>query len=140
MPAIRVEFTTDIQATADKLWDILTDVDSWPQWQGTQFVELSEPGRVKKGSKFTAELGGRKWALKVTRAERPFDICWQGRNLGIEAIHDWKFSEELEGTRAVTSETMSGWGLFLLYPIVKRRLSKYDEKWLFDLKLKAETI
>jgi hypothetical protein len=33
MPAISVEFIADVQATANKLGDILTDVDSWLQWQ-----------------------------------------------------------------------------------------------------------
>jgi len=138
MPTISVEFTADVEATADKLWDILTDVDSWPEWLETSYVKSTEAGQLRKDSTFVAELGGVKWNLIVTKAEKPYEICWKGRNLGIEAIHDWKFSEALGETRAVTRETMSGWLLFLLYPIIKIRLQKYDDKWLTALKFKAE--
>jgi len=40
----------------------------------------------------------------------------------------------------VTGESMSGWMLFLSYLIAKRNLQKADEKWLSDLKSRAEKI
>jgi hypothetical protein len=139
MPAISVEFIVDVQTTADKLWDILTDVDSWPQWQGTHFVKLSEPGRIKEGSIFTAELGGLKWDLKVIKAERPHKIVWVGQRLGLKAVHEWEFNETKGKTIVTTRESMAGWILFLTYPMVRKTLSSTDEKWLADLKIRAES-
>ena len=137
--AISVEFSLDVQATAEKLWDILTDVESWPSWQGTPFVKLSEPGSIKEGSTFIANLGGLKWNIVVTTAERPHKIVWVGQNLGLKGVHGWEFNEEQGKTRATTRETMTGWLLFLTYPMVKKGLSKNDEKWLADLKARAES-
>jgi hypothetical protein len=139
MPTISVEFAADVKATADKLWDILTDVDSWPQWQGTHFVKSSEHGRIKEGSIFTAELGGLKWDLKVTKAERPYKIVWGGKRLGIKAVHEWAFNEKDGKTIVTTRESMTGWILFLTSPKVRKILSSTDEKWLADLKIKAES-
>ena len=56
--AINVEYSLDVKAKAERLWDILTDVDFWPSWQGTPFVRLSVPSQIVEGSTFVAELGG----------------------------------------------------------------------------------
>ncbi len=139
MPTIKVEYSLDVQAGAEKLWNILTNVQSWPEWHRTSYIRSVESGPLKEGSAFVAELGGIRWNIKVIKANKPFSICWTGRRLGIQAIHDWEFVEEKGKTKAITRESMSGGVLILTYPIVKRRLSKYDYKWLVDLKSKAES-
>jgi hypothetical protein len=139
MPTIKVEYSLDVQAGAEKLWNILTAVQSWPEWHRTSYVRSIEPGPLQEGSVFIAELGGIRWNITVKKANKPFSICWTGKRLGIEAIHEWEFQEERGKTRVITRESMSGGVLILAYPIVKRRLSKYDYKWLVDLKSKAES-
>jgi len=140
MPSISVEYNAEVQAGAEKLWDILTNVQSWPEWQGTSYIRAVTYGAVEEGFKFTAELGGIKWNLTVIKAERPYRICWKGRRFGIEGVHEWEFLEEEGKTKVLTRERMSGRTLLLLSPIVKSRLAKYDEKWLADLKSKAESL
>ena len=39
---INIDYSLEVQAKAEKLWEILTDVESWPNWQGTPFVKLSK--------------------------------------------------------------------------------------------------
>ena len=135
---ISFQCSLEVKAGAEKLWDILTDVESWPSWQGTHFVKLNSPGRIKEGSEFTAELGGVKWDLKVTKAERPKTIVWVGKGLGLKGVHEWEFNEVEGTTIATTRETMTGWMLLLTYPLVKKGLYSTDEKWLADLKVSAE--
>ena len=135
---ISVEFVIEVQARAEKLWDVLTDVEAWHGWQGTPFVKLSKPGRIIEGSAFVAVLGGMKWNLVVTKADRPYKIIWEGRRLGLRAVHEWEFKEEQGKTKAVTRENMTGWLLILTYPIARQRLAEADEKWLADLKTTAE--
>jgi hypothetical protein len=139
MPKIDVEFSAEVQAGPEKLWDILTNVQSWPEWQGTSYVKPVTSGPLREGSKYIIELGGFKWDITVTIAERPNRVCWMGRRTGIECVHDWEFHEKEGKTGAVTRESMYGWLLFLLYPAIKARLEKYDEKWLSDLKSIAES-
>jgi uncharacterized membrane protein len=139
MPAMAVEFSVEVGAGADKLWEILTDVDSWPQWQGTHFVKLSEPGRITEGSNFIAELAGSKWQLKVTKAEKPNRIVWVGRRPGLKAVHEWEFNEVEGKTLVTTKESMRGWMLFLAHRRARTILSNTDGKWLNDLKARAES-
>ncbi len=140
MPIIKVVFATDAAAKAERLWDILTDIQSWPQWQGTSYIKSDKAGPLKEGSKFVAELGGVKWYLSVLKADKPNNISWEARSLGLSAVHEWEFHEEAGKTSVVTRENMHGWLLFLTYPIIKRRLQKYDDKWLAALKSKAESL
>jgi uncharacterized membrane protein len=139
MPSIKVQYSVDVQAGAERLWDILTDVQSWPEWQGTSYIKSVEAGPLKEGSAFVAELGGIKWNIRVIKANKPLSICWTGKRLGIVAIHEWEFHEEAGKTKAITRESMSGGIIILTYPIIKMRLSKYDYKWLMNLKSKAES-
>jgi hypothetical protein len=134
---MNVEYTVHVSSTADRLWDIIADVKAWPEWQGTSFVR-SPTGRLQKGTTFAAELGGLKWAVTVTEAHRPNTLTWVGRRPGLRGVHEWEFEEEAGGTKATTREAMSGWMLPLLYPIVKRKLPATDERWLTDLKTRAE--
>ncbi|MBN1368091.1 MAG: SRPBCC family protein [Dehalococcoidales bacterium] len=140
MPTIKVEFTADVKAKAERLWDILTDVSSWPQWLKTTYVKQDISGPLAEGATFTAELGGIRWNLTIIKAKKPELIRWKGRRFGIEAIHEWEFIEDGENTRIVTRESMTGWIAILTYPVTKPRLSKYDEKWLAGLKTKAESL
>lgn len=140
MPLIKVEFSAVVAAKAERLWDIITNVQSWPEWQGTSYIKPDKAGPLKEGSAFVAELGGVKWNLSVTKADMPCSICWEGRILGLNAVHAWEFHEEEGKTRVVTRESMYGWLLFLTYPIIKRRLQKYDDRWLVALKSKAESL
>lgn len=92
MSMITVEFTAESRVWAEKLWDTLTDVDSWPDWQRTHFVKSSEAGRIDEGSNFAAELGDSRWGLTVTKAEKPERMVWTGRRLGLKAIYQWEFA------------------------------------------------
>lgn len=136
---ISVEYSIEVQTRAEKLWDILADVEAWPSWQGTPFVKLSKPGRIAEGSTFAATLSGTKWNLVVMKAERPHKIIWAARRFGLKAVHEWEFKEEIEKTRVTTRENMTGWLLFLTYSIARKRLAAADEKWLADLKTTAES-
>ena len=140
MPTIRVEFQVEVKAGAERLWDILTDVKSWPEWQVTSYIKPIPAGPLKEGSTFKVKLGGLTWNLTVTEAERPKKVSWLARRTGLNALHEWEFVEKGGTTKAVTRESMSGWMLFLSYPIAKRNLQKADEKWLSDLKSRAEKI
>lgn len=138
MPKIEVVLTTNIKAKAENIWKILADVQSWSQWLNTSYVKYDTPGPLVKGSTFFAELGGIRWKLTVIEEKKTEKICWIGNRFGIKAIHGWELLEDGETTIVVSRESMSGYTAIITYPFTKRRLSKYDEKWLADLKTRAE--
>jgi uncharacterized protein YndB with AHSA1/START domain len=139
MCKISVEFVAEIQAKPEKIWDILADAESWPKWQGTDFVKLQTPAPLKKGTLFAANLGGMRWDITVLEAERPRSLAWVAKRPGLKCVHSWEFQEREGKTVATTKETMTGWMLIPLYFMARSGLSKTDSKWLADLKVKAES-
>jgi hypothetical protein len=137
MPTIKAEYHVDVESTAERLWDILQDVKSWPEWQGTSFVE-PPAAPLQKGSTFTAELGGHNWSVTVTEADRPNRLVWAGRQMGLKVVHEWEFAEAGGRTQAVSRDNMSGWPLLFARPALQKKVSEHDEKSLADLKAKAE--
>jgi uncharacterized protein YndB with AHSA1/START domain len=136
---INVELVSEIQTKAENLWDILVDINNWPQWQGTPFVNPITPLPIKEGSLFEVNLGGLKWKIKVLQAARPEKLSWIATSLGLKAVHEWDFQEQEGKTLVTTKESISGWSAFPLYFLVRSKVRSVDEKWLADLKTRAES-
>jgi hypothetical protein len=138
MPTIKAEYRVEVESTAERLWDILVDVKAWPQWQGTSYVD-PPAAPLKKGSTFTAELGGHNWNVTVTEADVPSRLVWAGRQMGLKAVHEWEFAEAGGRTQALSRDTMTGWPLLFARAAVEKKVSEHDEKWLANLKSRAES-
>jgi hypothetical protein len=68
----------DIQAPVDKIWQILTDLPRWTQWNST--VERTV-GNVERGAKvtvFVKQSPGRAFPLRVMELDAPRRMVWAG--------------------------------------------------------------
>jgi hypothetical protein len=138
MLTVRVEYQLEVESTASRLWDILADVKAWPEWQGTPYVD-PPAGPPQNGSTFVAMFGGQKWNFTIAEADRPRRLVWVGRARGLRAIHEWEFLEAQGRTIATSRESISGWMLLCMRATVQKGVSETDEKWLADLKSRAES-
>jgi len=138
MAIVNVEFSAEINAPAEKVWDILVDIESWPEWQGTTYLKPITPLPLREGSVFDVKLGPTKWNVTVTKADRPRELVWTGRASGFKAVHQWEFREHEGKTAAATREGISGWPAVPLYFMVRNTLRKLDGPWLAALKARAE--
>lgn len=69
---------TGIDAPADRVWGVLTDVAHWPDWNPS--VARVE-GRVALGAKvlvYTKRSPARAFPVKVARLEAPVRMVWRG--------------------------------------------------------------
>jgi uncharacterized protein YndB with AHSA1/START domain len=140
MVAINVEYSTEINASAERIWDILADVEAWPEWQGTPFVRLKTPTPIREGSVIEVGIGGVKWKLAVIQVERPSKLAWTGKAMGLKAIHEWEFKEHEGKTLAINRESVSGWTSIPLYFLTRYKVPRANKKWLADLNARAESI
>lgn len=103
----------EIDATPEAVWEVLTDLDAYADWN--PFV-VSSSGTVGEGEKLTNRLqppGGKAMTFKPTvtevRPERVFE--WLGR-LGVPGVFDGRHRFELvpteTGTKLVHSEHFRG--------------------------------
>lgn len=87
MPTVEHE----IAAPPEVAWNLLTDLDAWPQWGPTlQRAELAEPGPLRKGSH------GKVWTPVGVAV--PFTVT------ALEAPRVWEW--EVAGVRATRHEVI----------------------------------
>jgi hypothetical protein len=68
----------DIQAPPDTIWQILTDLPNWTQWNST--IERTA-GHIERGAKvtvFVKQSPGRAFPLRVTELDAQHRMVWVG--------------------------------------------------------------
>ena len=68
----------DIQAPVDRIWRILTDLPSWPQWNSTVERTAGNIGPGAKVTVFVKQSPGRAFPLRVTELDAPRRMVWAG--------------------------------------------------------------
>ena len=120
-----IEHTVDIQAPAATVWQILTDIDQYAEWNPFM-TRLS--GRLALGERLTLSVrpGTRTMTFRPTVLgfEDGALIRWRGR-LGMPGLFDGEHELRLEpspdgGTRFVQRESFTG----LLVPMMPRVLAE----------------
>jgi hypothetical protein len=103
----------EIDAAPDVVWDVLTDLDRYPEWN--PFI-TSADGTAEVGRQLTNRLeppGGKAITFRprVTEVETQKTFEWLGR-LGVRGVFDGRHRFDLEptatGTHLVHSEEITG--------------------------------
>ncbi|WP_040836716.1 SRPBCC family protein [Nocardia brevicatena] len=93
--------TTDIRASADTVWRILIDVESWPNWtESMRAVQRLDSGEFAVGSRVEIHqprLPSAIWT--VTRMTPGVEFTWQARNPGLTTIAGHRLTERAGATR-----------------------------------------
>lgn len=158
-----------IKAPAAKVWEILIDTSTWPEWNS--FIPLAEdldvgPGAPEDGPRifslgsrrrFHANMGGKTSIImqKVTKFETPDDnangpriyrICWssQGYPDFIFNTNRWNEVEEVNGDQGPeciyrTGEDQHGPLAYVVKLAVGKQVEKGLQDWANDLKAIAES-
>jgi len=114
-----------INATGERVWQILTDFDAYPQWN--PFIR-SIQGKAEKGARLTARIQpsgamGMTFRPRVLRAEPGRELRWLGR-LGVPCLFDGEHSFRIEpqetGVTFIQEESFRG----LLVPLLSRSLGR----------------
>jgi len=116
--------TITINATADKVWNILTAIDNWNTW--LKVVSKSElKGVLKPDTTFDWKTtSGMAIHSKLHTVEPYSEIGWTGKVLSIFAIHNWTLKETDGRTEVIVCESMEGF----LAKLFKKSFNKMVEK------------
>jgi uncharacterized membrane protein len=114
---LHFEKTIEINAPQQRVWDVLTDLQAWPQRIETvDTVELLTPPPIAKGSRVRLKqpkLGEGTWDITVWDAPSYFE--WTQKTSGITSVAGHRV-EALAESRARLTLTLDMRGL--LIPIV----------------------
>ena len=135
--AAQAEARIHIQASAARVWALLTDVQAWPRWNAAvTSVAPAQPAAV--GHSFHWRSQG--FAVQSTFAEvqAPTRLAWAGRALGTRAWHLWEIESVADGVVVRTCERFDGWLPRLMPKSMQRKLEATLPAWLHALKSEAE--
>lgn len=129
----------EIDAPIDRVWTVLTTVESWPAWNpDVKAVWLAGP--FAEGSTFRWKAGPGTITSVVEHVDRPRLVAWSGRTLGIRAVHVWHLSAQNGKTFVRTEESYDG----LMARVLRRTLQKTLDAALANgaryLKTEAERV
>ena len=131
--AHEIAIRTDIQT----VWDALTDIDRWPDWNA-DIPKAQLAGPLAVGTVFNWETGGFAISTKFTEITPPERFAWSGDANGILAIHVWMLTQTHDGTHVHTEESWEGSGVPKPVEPVQAALDGLHVRWLSALKMRAE--
>jgi uncharacterized protein YndB with AHSA1/START domain len=122
-----------VDAPPERVWAILTDIDSWPEWQSSVSHAKLE-GPLESGSTFRWKAGGVTIVSTLRVVDQPHRIAWAGRARGLRARHVWTLARRDGKTTVKTAESFEGTLVRLLRPLMQRTLQKGLDRGLYELK------
>ncbi len=134
---VKCRKTMVISADNEKVWNIITSIDNWPNWQ-TDISNAKIDGGLEVGTTFTWKSGGAKIHSILHTVEPYKQIGWTGKTLGIFAIHNWKITINADKTEVTVEESMEGFLAKLLKNTFNKSLENGMLKWLELLKKECE--
>ena len=127
----------EIDASADKVWNILSDFESWPRWNpDIESVRLE--GEIEEGAGFSWKAGPGTIRSKLEEIKPGEKLAWTGKTFGIKAIHVWKIERKNDRMVVTTEESWDGLHVRIFRKYFGRMLKDSIEKGLKYLKEEAE--
>ncbi len=127
----------EIRATPEVVWDLLADIDNWPRWN-RDVKEATLMGGLRESSVFRWKAGPGTITSTLEKVDRPREIGWRGKTMGINAVHVYKLEPSAEGTKVHTEESFDGLVVSLLKRSMRKTLQKGIDGGLAHLKAEAE--
>jgi hypothetical protein len=130
----------EIEAPADRVWQILTDFEQYPRWN--PFL-VSVTGEARQGVQLRARAGGMTFRPVVQRAVPGRELRWLGRLL-LQGIFDGEHHFEIEPlseqrVRFRQSEKFRGVLVPLLWPFIGGSTLRGFQAMNSALKQRAES-
>lgn len=135
---VRSKHTVRIAAPAEQVWQVLSQIDAWPSWQpDLAYAHLRGP--MQNGTRFEWSASGFLPIHSTLHTVEPgAAFGWSASAFGSFAVHNWQFISHEGYTEVTAEETMEGWLVRLLQPIMQPALDKGNARWLAYLKQAAE--
>lgn len=130
-------FEVNICATIEKVWETLTDIKKWPDWQAS-VTEVKLDEDINEHTKFLWKADGITFKSEIHTLKLKSMIGWTGKTVGINAIHNWTLIEQDNFTIVLVEECLQGVLAVLFKRYFQKSLNKGMLKNLNELKVASE--
>jgi uncharacterized protein YndB with AHSA1/START domain len=127
-----------IHAPIETIWEVQTDVNSWPSWRPDIDGADADDGPLEEGSVFRWQTGGLDIVSTVEEVDAPHRIVWGGPAQGIVAVHAWNLEQEGDSVWVRTEESWEGEPVDAQVGGLQAALDASLRDWLENLKDAAE--
>jgi uncharacterized protein YndB with AHSA1/START domain len=127
-----------IAADPETVWEVIAAIDNWPRWN-PDVKSASLEGPLVRGSVFKWKAGPSSLTSTLQIVDRPKEITWTGKTMGIHAVHVFRFEPRDGGTIAVSEESWDGLIARLLKGYSRKTLDRGIRSILEYLKVEAES-
>ncbi|MGW0863274.1 SRPBCC family protein [Streptomyces sp. NPDC002611] len=131
------DHTIRIAAPLDRIWELHTEIGSWPAWQ-PDIAEARLDGPLAPGSTFHWTTAGLSIDSTLYAVEARRRILWGGPAHGISGVHEWTFTEDGDDVVVRTRESWSGAPVDADRDNLAAALDASLSSWLNALKRAAE--
>lgn len=139
---MRFEESIDIDADPQRVWDVLSDIEAWPERVETvDIAELLTSAPVAKGSRVRLKqpkLPEGTWDITVWDPPSYFEMSQKSGGVSNVAGHRVEAVEE-GGTRLTLSVEMQGWIVPIVGLLSKGMTTRYLASEAQDIKKAAES-
>lgn len=135
-PVVCIKQTT-INATAEDVWKVLSDITNWPAWNSdVSFAKLN--GELAPTTTFDWKTGGVGIHSTLHTVNPAKELGWTGKSMTMFAIHNWTLTSENGNATVSVEESMEGFLARLFKKALSKSLEKGMESWLVQLKQQVE--
>ncbi|HZT66852.1 MAG TPA: SRPBCC family protein [Acidimicrobiales bacterium] len=139
---MQLEVPVEIQAPPERVWEVLVDVESWPQWTASmRKVERLDSGPFQVGSRARIRqprMPSVVW--RVTAVEEGLSFVWEASRPGTKVVAGHVLRPTGAGrTLATLTIDTSGFAARLLAPLLDSTTRRYVEMEAEGLKRRAES-
>lgn len=123
---MHIEHNLSIEAPAEVVWDLTTDLEAWPSMTPTMTaVDRLDEGPLRVGSSARVKQPGQRPTVwTVTRLEEPTTFAWSAKVLGITMTALHRITPQEAGCRNTLSVDLTGRGSGLIGRVIGRQVSK----------------
>jgi hypothetical protein len=139
-----IEENIEIAAPLSLVWQVFSTLTDWGSWNSVcQDCCLETGQKMAAGTCFSFKLTPYYLPIKITpritKCEAARKVVWEGKRLGIHAVHRFDF-QEVGDKVMVTSTELFGGPLFFLARLlfIPQQLHRLSKKLLADIKQAAE--
>lgn len=135
----------EIAAPLDLVWQVFAALNDWHTWNSVcQDCCIITGQEMAAGTCFSFTLRPYYLPIKInpqiTKCESGREVVWEGKRLGIHAVHRFEF-EEVGDKVIITSTEKFGGPLFFFSRLlfIPQQLHRLSKKLLAEIKRAAET-